>query len=214
MQVAVKSCARVNCAEAADLLRAGHLVLVPTETVYGIAGDPAVDGIEDAIYASKERDRGKPIPLLAASLADVEAYGAELNEAERALASAFWPGPLTLVLHTSARFQVSGFRFQPSEGFRVPACEVTLELLQAAGHPLRVTSANVSGDVPAVTETQAIEALGKHVAGVVAWDGTCGGEPSTVARTRNAEHGTRIEILREGALSRKQLEAALKGTDS
>lgn len=96
--------------EVVRVLKAGGLAVLPTETVYGVAADPAVAGAEDRIYAAKARDRGKPIPLLAASLEDVERAGGRLGPWARRLAYKYWPGPLTQVLECGGR----------TEGFRVP----------------------------------------------------------------------------------------------
>ena len=82
---------------ACEVLGAGGLVVVPTETVYGIACAP--EHIE-ALYCAKKRERGKPIARLAASLNQVEALGAEFGRDGRVLAEKYWPGPLTLVLNT------------------------------------------------------------------------------------------------------------------
>jgi len=126
------------------LLEAGELVGVPTETVYGIACDPAH---LEKLYAAKERDRGKPVARLAASLEQVEALGANFGKDGRALAEKYWPGPLTLVL------DVSGGR----TGFRVPDHEVPLALARAFGKPIALTSANKSGGTDALTVQEAFQ---------------------------------------------------------
>lgn len=172
-------------------LKQGRLVIVPTDTVYGVAADPTVPGAEKRICAAKGRDANKPIPLLAAGIADIEAYGAVLGPAEKRIAARFWPGPLTLVLRVG----------RGDEGFRVPDCAVTLELLRRCGI-LRVTSANLSGAPPALTVHEAVDMLEEYVDVALDAGPAPGGVPSTVARI---EHGTPV-ILREGAISKTQLE--------
>ena len=129
---------------ACALLEAGELVGVPTETVYGIACDPKH---LEKLYAAKERDRGKPIARLAASLEQVEALGADFGRDGKALAQKYWPGPLTLVLNTP----------EGTTGFRVPDHAVPLALARAFGRPLALTSANKSGNIDAASAQEAFE---------------------------------------------------------
>ena len=171
---------------AALLLREGALVVLPTDTVYGVAADPAVPGAEDRIYAAKERDRGKPIPLLVADAAHVSAAGAVMGWRARRLARRYWPGPLTLVLNTGQR----------REGFRVPDHPVTLAVLRAVGGILRVTSANRSGEPAARDAAAAAAALAGRVALVLDAGPSPLGAESTVVQ----EEGDTLRILREGAL--------------
>ena len=165
---------------------------MPTDTVYGIAADARLPGALEKIYEAKSRDRGKPIPLLAASVTDVEAFGTTLGKVERRLAEKLWPGPLTLVLRVGDRM----------EGFRVPAHGVALALLRECGGVLRVTSANLSGEPPALTAGEAARTVGRFAAIVMDAGPSPGGAPSTVAEVVNGQ----IRILRDGAISREQLE--------
>ncbi|MDA0576642.1 MAG: L-threonylcarbamoyladenylate synthase [Verrucomicrobia bacterium] len=181
----------------ASLLRAGNLAVIPTDTVYGLAAHPSLPLAVEKLIAVKGRDARKPIPLLIADVPDAEAYGAEFSPLARRLAKRFWPGALTLVLpvHTA-----SG----GTEGFRVPDSPLTRTVLRNAGGVLRVSSANRSGEPPACTATEAASALGNDVA-VILDDGPPAlGVPSTVVRVVGAE----LAILREGAISAAELEAA------
>jgi protein-tyrosine phosphatase len=179
--------------EATRALRSGGLIILPTETVYGVAADPGVEGAAERIYAAKERDRGKPIPLLASGLDAVEQQKAIFPLWARRLAKRYWPGPLTLVLKCGVR----------TEGFRVPDHTVALAVLKAAGGLLRVTSANISGAPAARTVTAALEALGDSV--TLALDaGQAGlGVESTVVDAT----GDVPVILRQGALPRETVMA-------
>ena len=168
---------------ACALLEAGELVGVPTETVYGIACDP--EHLEK-LYAAKERDRGKPIARLAASLEQVEALGANFGKHGRDLAEKQWPGPLTLVLDTP----------EGPTGFRVPDHEVPLALARAFGRPIALTSANKSGGTDATSAQEAFQTLETSIA-LFLDAGECSGKtPSTVVLCMNEE----IDILREGAI--------------
>lgn len=177
---------------ACALLEAGELVVVPTETVYGIACDPAH---LEKLYAAKERERGKPVARLAASLEQVEALGAKFGKQGLALAKKYWPGPLTLVLDTP----------DGPTGFRVPAHEVPLALARAFGRPIALTSANKSGGADAVSAQEAFQSLGNHVSLFLDADECSGKVPSTVVQC--SENG--VKILREGAVSGKEIEQVL-----
>lgn len=177
--------------EAAAALTRGVLVIVPTETVYGLAADPRFPGAETAIFAAKGRPDHKPVTLFAADVEQVKARGAVLDEAGEKLARSFWPGPLTLVLKTPDGFT----------GFRVPDHAVPLALLRAVGSVLSVTSANRSGEPPAITADAAAAALGSRVALILDAGRSPGGVPSTVVRV----DGDEVQVLREGAISEAEI---------
>ena len=180
---------------ACELLKAGELVGVPTETVYGIACAPK--HIE-ALYCAKERDRGKPVARLAGSLEQVEALGADFGKHGRALAEKYWPGPLTLVLNTP----------EGTTGFRVPAHEVPLALARAFGRPIALTSANKSGDQDALNATEAFQTLESDVPlflDVFQGLEKPAGKPSTVVQCLENE----TKILREGAVSIAEITSLL-----
>ena len=173
---------------ACALLEAGELVGVPTETVYGIACAP--EHIE-ALYCAKERDRGKPIARLAASLEQVEALGTDFGKDGRSLAEKYWPGPLTLVLNTP----------DGPTGFRVPNHGVPLALARAFGRPIALTSANKSGDADAASAQEAFQTLEAAVPLFLDSDSPAANSPSTVILC--TEDG--IKILREGAVSKEDI---------
>ena len=178
--------------EAIEHLRRGELILLPTETVYGVVADPRIPDAENRLCRAKGRPEEKKIALLAADAAQVTAFGAEMSPVAVALAKRFWPGPLTLVLKTGATFT----------GFRIPDHPVALALLREAGTVLAATSANRSGTPDAVTAEAALAALAGHVAVALDAGPSPGGVPSTVVKVV----GMRVELLRAGALPRKELE--------
>jgi len=185
-------------ATAVAALERGELIVMPTETVYGLAADPRVPGTVERIYAAKQRDRGKPLQMLVSGVEVIAAMGFTLNAVERRLAERFWPGALTLIVTDGER----------SEGFRVPDLDVALAVIRKAGGALRATSANTSGEPPALTAEDAAACLGDAVAVVLDGGPIVGGVASTVARVD--EQGG-IEVLREGGISRAALEAAGRG---
>ncbi len=172
--------------EAAAALMEGGVAVIPTDTVYGIAAHPRQAAAVARICAIKNRPAGKPIALLAANLDAVLRHGAVLPPAACKLAERYWPGALTLVLTCDGAL----------EGFRVPDHPLTRELLAACGGVLRVTSANLSGGLPAVNAAEALRDVGLE-ADVMIDDGACsGGVPSSVVKAT----ATGLEIIREGAL--------------
>ena len=173
------------------MLARGELVVIPTETVYGLAADPRAPGAVEKIYGAKERPETKPIAFLAADLEQVRARGAVLEPAAVRLVRRFWPGPMTLVLKTPAGFV----------GFRVPDYQLTLSLLWKAGSALAVTSANRSGEPAALTAAEAADALGERVALVLDAGPSPGGVPSTVAKV----DGDKVDVLRESAIRRDEI---------
>lgn len=184
-------------AETANALRRGALVILPTDTVYGIAADPRRAGWEHRLRQAKHRPENKPIPFLASSLKQIEEQGAVLNAWERALADAFWPGGLTLVLQMSKGRE---------EGFRVPNCAVTLAVLNAVGTALRVTSANLSSEPAAKDAAAALAALGKTAEVCLDAGLAPGGIASSVVRIRNGH----LDILRAGAIPDAALENCVR----
>jgi len=181
--------------EVVAALRRGALVILPTDTVYGVAAKPGMPGVprapgtpgaEERLFRVKRRPDNKPIALLAADCRQVEAFPAELGVVGRALADRYWPGALTMVLKTGDTW----------EGFRVPNHPATQAILKAVGGVLRVTSANMSGEAPALTAAAAVAALGSAVELAVDAGPAPGGVPSTVVKIGFG----RCDVLREGAI--------------
>jgi L-threonylcarbamoyladenylate synthase len=183
--------------EAKDILNAGGLVIVPTETVYGIACNPAIPGAMEKLIAAKGRDGDKPIARLAADPKQVEAVN--WNAGLDALASHYWPGPLTMVLETAAGWI----------GYRIPNHPVALELAKRCACPLALTSANLSGDPDTKT---AQEAMASIAADLVLDSGPSAKRaiPSTVIKV----NGQQIECLREGCIPFSTLEKLFKSGPS
>ena len=181
-------------------LRGGGLVAFPTDTVYGV-GALAFDGEAiRQIYRVKGRSAEKSIPILVRGQEDPGRVAALFGPAQR-LASAFWPGPLTLVVQRDAAVpQAIG----PGDtvGVRAPDHQVALELLRSAG-PLAASSANRSGGKSARTASEVVESLGGRIA-VIIDGGVCpGGRPSTVVDCTGLEP----VLLRDGPISLERIQA-------
>lgn len=179
-------------ATAVRSLRRGELVIVPTETVYGLAADDRNPAAMGRLFDAKGRPQNKPIALLAASVDELDRHGVKLGPVARRLAEKFWPGPLTMVLDAP-----SGWT-----GFRIPDHPVMQALLRAWGGVLAVTSANRSGEPPAQTAAAALTALEPFVALALDAGPVTGGVPSTVVKVM----GDNVEILRAGAIPAENIE--------
>ncbi len=171
----------------------GRVLAIPTESSYGLAVDPRSAVGVDAIYRIKERERGKPLPVVAADLAQSLDLGIEANEAMR-MAAVHWPASLTVVAPLRSDVSVPAAAGGRTLAVRVPAHERLRGLLRAVGHPLTATSANRSGE-PAICESAALEpVLGGTDALIVGGETTPGGPPSTVVSWSSAG----LRVLRRG----------------
>jgi L-threonylcarbamoyladenylate synthase len=193
-------------AEAAACLRAGGLVAMPTETVYGLAADATSDKAVAAIYAAKERPAINP---LIAHVLDVEAARGEAvfsREAET-LAHTFWPGPLTLVLPVapSCRISLLARAGLDTVAVRSPSHEVARALIEAAGAPLAAPSANRSGRVSPTTAAHVAADLDGRVDWILDGGPCRYGLESTIL----ACLGGRPQLLRPGAITREAIDSAL-----
>ena len=190
---------------AAALLQAGGLVALPTETVYGLAGDARSDLAVARIFEAKGRPRFNPLIVHVPDVAAAEAV-AVLDDRARRLAAAFWPGPLTMVLPVRAEAGLSALVTAGLESVavRVPAHPLAQALLRAFGGPLAAPSANPSGKVSPTTAAHVMEGLSGRI-GAVLDGGPCavGVESTIIGLTGEAV------LLRPGGVPVEALEAVL-----
>jgi len=166
--------------QAVAVLRNGGVVALPTDTVYGIGAHGFMSSAIEKLFQIKERERGKAIALLIARPEDVAIVAVDVPDLAWHLAERFWPGALTLILPKAAAVPDVLTAGRDSVGVRIPAHDVTLGLISALGAPLAATSANLSGEVPAVTAEDVQCVLGERVK-LVLDGGRCpGGVASTV----------------------------------
>lgn len=188
-------------------LRAGRVIAIPTDTVYGLAA--ALDQPEaiEQLFEIKGRETTKAIPVLVDSLECLNHLGGIERQLALALAGAFWPGPLTLVVTSPDRIPEEVHRGAETVGLRMPAHPVARALIAGAGGALAVTSANRSGMPEAVTAGEVRKALGEAVSLVVDGGRTPGGRPSTVVDLTSG----RVRILRHGMISLADFERTIHG---
>jgi L-threonylcarbamoyladenylate synthase len=182
-------------AQAVHALRQGRLVVFPTDTVYGLACMEHLPNAVDHLFEAKQRPPEKQIARLVANLDQVEAHGGQVDERARILSRRFWPGPLTLVLP---------HRDGGTVGYRMPDHPVALQLLEAVGEPLLVTSANRSGEPAALTALEAQAVLSD--VSLILDGGPC---PLKVASSVLQLTTETLQLLREGGLSLQEIEDAL-----
>lgn len=189
--------------KALQVLQAGGVVALPTDTVYGIGVLAHRAECVEKLYAIKGRDATKAIPVLIGDIADLGSLAREPNARAITLAKAFWPGPLTLVLLRNPDLPPE-LSAGETIGVRVPDHAVARALLRAAG-PMGVTSANLSGAVDTHTANEVLAQLGGRIDLVLDGGRTLGSTPSTVVDLSRE----RLAILRPGPISREQIEAVL-----
>jgi L-threonylcarbamoyladenylate synthase len=193
-----------GAAAAIEVLRAGGVVVVPTDTVYGLAARPEDAGAVAAVYRTKGRPEGMALPVLAASAEQVRALGVAFTAPAQALAARWWPGPLTLAFgfdHEAAR--PSWLEGRTEVAVRVPDHDFLRDVLAETG-VLVVTSANRHGTPTPRAAGDVAEALGPEVVLVV--DGGLLHEvPSTLVNVAGAEPA----VEREGAIGLSAITASL-----
>ena len=185
---------------ALSVLEAGGLVVLPTDTVYGLAALLGNANAIARIYQAKERSENKAIAVLVGDLEQVDLIASELTPVARRLAQAFWPGALTLVVPRRPDLP-ENLSLLPTVGVRMPDHDFARALLRRAG-PLATTSANLSGGPNPRTAQEVLAQLDGRIELVLDGGEAPGGVPSTVVDCT----GPAISILREGAISRQQIE--------
>jgi len=194
-----------GAAAAAAVLRAGGVVVVPTDTVYGLAARPTDTDAVGAVYRIKGRPEGMPLPVLAASEEQVRALGVAFSDGARGLAARWWPGPLTLAFAFDPEVpRPSWLAGRDEVAVRVPDHDFLRGLLAETG-VLVVTSANRHGAPTPRAPDDVASALGPDV-GLVVDGGVLHEVPSTLVNVAGPEP----VVEREGAIERAAIAAALE----
>jgi len=188
---------------AADQIRAGEVLGMPTDTFYGLAADPFNLRAVDRVYDIKSRSRHKPLSLLIENVDQAEELARPLPEEFHALARRFWPGPLTVIVKAASRLPLKVTANTGNVALRVPNASIPLEVVKAAGIPITATSANLSGASECTTAVAVRDQLQGRISIIV--DG--GTSPREVASTivDLTDDEARWRILREGAIPAKEI---------
>jgi L-threonylcarbamoyladenylate synthase len=150
-------------ARAASVLAEGNLLIYPTDTLYALGGRALDGAVARAVRAAKGREEGKALPVIASDPDQARALAARWPAPAAILSARFWPGPLTLILPAGAGLPADLTAGSGGVAVRVPALPLARELCRSAG-PLVSTSANRSGEAPAVTCSEAVQAVGAAAA--------------------------------------------------
>lgn len=191
-------------AAAAEAVRGGEVVVLPTDTVYGVGVDAFAADAVTAVLTAKGRGREMPLPVLVPNPQTVDGLAAEVPAYARDLIKAFWPGPLTLVLRAQSSLMWDLGDTNGTVALRMPRNDTALRLLTDVG-PMAVTSANVSGQPPATTILEAASQLGSSVSVYLEAGPSTGGLASTILDCTSESP----VILRAGAVTAGQLQEVL-----
>ncbi|MDK8510696.1 L-threonylcarbamoyladenylate synthase [Corynebacterium bovis] len=182
-------------AAATEAVRTGRLVVLPTDTVYGLGCDAFDTDAVNALLRAKNRGPDMPVPVLVGSWTTIEGLVREYTYTMRTLVEAFWPGGVSLVVHEAPSLPWNLGDTRGTVMLRMPAHPVAVDLLRETG-PMAVSSANVSGHPPATTAQEAVDQLGEDVAVYLdGGDGTVGTASTIIDVSRD-----RPRVLREGAV--------------
>ena len=190
-------------ARALSALRRGDVIAVATDTVYGLACDPANPAAVERVFAIKRRPAGLELTLLAADACDLDDL-VVWNAPARRLASALWPGPLSLILPVGERRLVVP-RLGSTISARVPDHELLRDLLRRSG-PLATTSANRHGSAPATSVESLRREFGGEIGAVLA-----AGRPRGIASTIIDCSVTPPRVLRDGPIDSRRLRGFVQG---
>lgn len=179
--------------KAADAIKNARLVVIPTETVYGIAANMLDEKAIERLYSVKQRPKDKPFTLHIADKGEVEKYAKEILPFAYRLMEKFWPGPMTLILKSKDNRTI---------GIRMPNHKVALSILKEAVVPVVCPSANISGGIAPLSAPELIKDLEGRVDLVVDSGKTTLGKESTIVDVTQLP----IKILRQGALSQEAIE--------
>ncbi|MBX9676066.1 MAG: threonylcarbamoyl-AMP synthase [Methylotenera sp.] len=193
---------RVHLNQSIAMLKAGEVVAIPTETVYGLAADATNEAALRQIYAIKQRPADNPLIVHIGDIAQVADWAAEFSPLAQKLAKAFWPGPFTLVLPAKDTVSAVVRANEPTVALRVPSHALTLQLLNESGLALAAPSANKYTQLSPTTAAHVTAGLGDEIA--VLDGGACQvGIESTIVSVA----GDNWQLLRHGMITAAQISA-------
>lgn len=190
---------------AADQIRSGEVLGMPTDTFYGLAADPFNLRAVDRVYEIKTRSRHKPLSLLIESVDQAEELAKNLPDEFHAVARKFWPGPLTIIVKAGSRLPLKVTANTGNVALRVPNAKIPLAVVTAAAIPITATSANLSGASECTTAEQVRDQLHGRIS-IVVDGGTSPREvPSTIIDL--SDDTVRWRVIREGAIPASEISA-------
>ena len=189
-------------AYAAEKIRRGEVLGMPTDTFYGLAADPYNLHAVDRVYEIKSRSRHKPLSLLIESVDQAADLAWPVPEIFYLLARRFWPGPLTVIVKADPRLPLKVTANTGNVALRVPNAEVPLAIIRSAGLPITATSANLHGEMECTNAMEVRDQLGDCLSIIVDGGQAPGMMPTTIVDL--TVDGT-WRVLRHGAIPEEQL---------
>lgn len=192
----------------AEIIKNGGIVVFPTETVYGIGTNGLDKEAVERLYKIKERPLNKPISLLVSDYEMIEKVVKDINELEYKIMKKFFPGPLTIILNKKDIVPDIVTSGGSTVGIRMPEEEITRKLIEYAGVPIAAPSANISGKASGIDLQEIIKEFGDKVDYYIDGGKSKIGIGSTIVKVEN----NTIKILREGSISKKEIEDLINDT--
>lgn len=202
-----------DCSDSTDLLSGmrqaklaigrGELIVLPTDTVYGIGADAFNPKAVEALLAAKGRGRSTPPPVLIGDSSALDALAVDVPDVARVLTEKFWPGPLTIVLNAQPSLSWDLGETKGTVGLRIPDSKEAIALLKETG-PMAVSSANHHGKPAATNAQQAFQYFGENVPVYLDSGEARVGVASTILDLTRAEH-KKLRILRQGSLNSEEV---------
>lgn len=189
-----------------DILRNGGVAALPTDNLFCLAADASNETAVNKIFEIKGRSDSSAIPILIADFSDVEKYTINQPEALELIAEKYWPGSLTIVLTKTKTLAPNISPGMDTIGIRIPNSDFIRSIIRDLGKPITGTSANLSGESPAISSAQVELSLGNRLDFIYKNATTAGGLPSTVLDLSTMP----ARILRHGAIDESELRSTLK----
>lgn len=191
---------------AADFIRRGELVAIPTDTFYGIAADPFNLAAVDQLYRVKGRPETRALPLLVNTTAQGMTLSRDVPYSFHKLAAKFWPGPLTLLVEASTAVPLKVTAHTGNVAVRWPKSAIVNALIDLVKGPITGTSGNLSGQPACATAMDLLEQMGDRLLLII----DAGETPGNLASTIVKLDGDDWEIMREGVVSEQEIRACLE----
>ena len=181
-------------------IKQGNLVIIPTDTVYGISVDMTNEKAIKKVYEAKNRDKSKPLILLVSSVDMLRKYTEKLNQLEEEIIKKYLPGKLTLLLHKNNKVSDEITSGSNLVGIRIPDNKELIKIIDKIGNPIISTSANISGKTTITNPKEIEKEMLKHIS-YVEDAGTINNEPSSIIKIENEK----IIVIRKESISKQIL---------
>lgn len=181
-------------------IKKGNLVIIPTDTVYGISADMTNEKAIEKVYNAKNRDKNKPLILLVSNVDMLKEYTEKLNSLEEEIINKYLPGKLTLLLHKNSKVSDKITGKSDLVGIRMPNSKQLIQIIDKVGNPIISTSANISGKATITNPKDVEKEMLKHIS-YVEDAGTLNNEPSSIIKIEN----DKIIVIRKESVAKQIL---------